>query len=74
MYRTILLAAALQRWDRYSAHALAAREVAGALAIGGTHHLHVLSATITTSKPQRADSLPRWSPNCVRRICAVPTI
>ena len=43
MYRTILLAAALQHWDRYSAHALAAREVAGALAIGGTHHLHVLS-------------------------------
>ena len=43
MYRTILLAAALQHWDRYSAHALAAREVAGAMAIGATHHLHVLS-------------------------------
>ena len=43
MYRTILLAAALQRWDRYSAHALAAREVAGAMAIGGSHNLHVLS-------------------------------
>ena len=28
MYTTILLAAALQNWDRYSAHALAAREVA----------------------------------------------
>ena len=43
MYRTILLAAALQHWDRYSAHALAAREVAGSIAIGATHHLHVLS-------------------------------
>jgi nucleotide-binding universal stress UspA family protein len=43
MYRTILLAAALQRWDRYSAHALAAREVAATLAKGATHHLHVLS-------------------------------
>src|SRR5262249_10714508 len=43
MYRTILLAAALQHWDRYSVHALAAREVAGAMAIGAAHHLHVLS-------------------------------
>ena len=43
MYRTILLAAALQRWDQYSAHALAAREVAATLAKGATHHLHVLS-------------------------------
>ena len=43
MYRTILLAAALQHWDRYSAHALAAREVAAALAMSTTRHLHVLS-------------------------------
>lgn len=43
MYRTILLAAALEHWDRYSAHALAAREVAGAMAKSTTHHLHVLS-------------------------------
>jgi nucleotide-binding universal stress UspA family protein len=43
MYRTILLAAALQRWDRYSAYAEAAREVAATLAKGATHHLHVLS-------------------------------
>ena len=28
MYTTILLAAALQDWEHYSAHALAAREVA----------------------------------------------
>jgi nucleotide-binding universal stress UspA family protein len=43
MYRTILLAAALQRWDRYSAHAMAAREVAATMAKGATDHLHVLS-------------------------------
>jgi nucleotide-binding universal stress UspA family protein len=43
MYRTILLAAALEHWDRYSAHALAAREVVAAIAKGTTHHLHVLS-------------------------------
>jgi nucleotide-binding universal stress UspA family protein len=43
MHTTILLAAALQNWDRYSAHALAAREVAATLAKGAAHHLHVLS-------------------------------
>jgi len=43
MYGTILLAAALEHWERYSAHALAAREVAAALAMGTTRHLHVLS-------------------------------
>jgi nucleotide-binding universal stress UspA family protein len=43
MYRTILLATALQRWERYSDHALASREVAATLAQGATHHLHVLS-------------------------------
>jgi nucleotide-binding universal stress UspA family protein len=43
MYRTILLAAELQHWDRYSAHALAAREVAAAMAMATTHHLHMLS-------------------------------
>jgi nucleotide-binding universal stress UspA family protein len=43
MYATILLAAALQNWDRYSAHALAAREVAAALAKGTCDRLYVLS-------------------------------
>jgi len=43
MYTTILLAAALQNWERYSGHALAAREVAATLAKGSSHHLHVLS-------------------------------
>ena len=43
MSTIILLAAALQKWDRYSAHALAARDVAATLAKGTAHHLHVLS-------------------------------
>ena len=43
VYTTILLAAALQKWERYSAHALAAREVAATLAKGASHHLHVVS-------------------------------
>ena len=37
------LAAALQHWERYSAHALAARTVAATLAKGTANHLHVLS-------------------------------
>ena len=43
MYNSILLSVALQDWERYSAHALAAREVAATLAKGASHHLHVLS-------------------------------
>jgi nucleotide-binding universal stress UspA family protein len=43
MYTTILLAAALQDWERYSAYALAAREVAATLAAGASQSLHVLS-------------------------------
>ena len=43
MYTTILLAAALQDWERYSAYALAAREVAATLAAGASQPLHVLS-------------------------------
>jgi nucleotide-binding universal stress UspA family protein len=42
MYTNILLAAALQRWERYSAHAIAARDVAAALA-RQANHLYVLS-------------------------------
>lgn len=42
MFDTILLAAALQQWERYSAYALAARDVAGALA-RQAKQLHVLS-------------------------------
>ena len=43
MYTTILLAAALQDWERYSAHALAARAVVTTLAMGASQSLHVLS-------------------------------
>jgi nucleotide-binding universal stress UspA family protein len=42
MYNNILLAAALQRWERYSVHALAARDVAAALA-RHAKQLYVLS-------------------------------
>ena len=42
MYQKILLAGALQHWERYSVHALAAREVAAELA-RHAERLHVLS-------------------------------
>ena len=43
MYNTILLAIALQHWNRYSAHATAARDVAMQLAKTAATPLHVLS-------------------------------
>jgi universal stress protein A len=43
MYNTILLAAAIQDWERYSAHALSARDVAATLARTTSKRLHVLS-------------------------------
>ncbi|MDH3603902.1 MAG: universal stress protein [Candidatus Tectomicrobia bacterium] len=43
MYNTILLAVELQHWKRYSAHAMAARDVAITLARGNADTLHVLS-------------------------------
>jgi nucleotide-binding universal stress UspA family protein len=43
MYHAILLAVALQNWERYSAYATAARDVAMLLAKGATIPLHVLS-------------------------------
>jgi hypothetical protein len=43
MYHSILLAVALQHWERYSAHAIATRDVAAMLAKGATIPLHVLS-------------------------------
>jgi nucleotide-binding universal stress UspA family protein len=42
MHRNILLAAAFQNWEHYSAHALAAREVAATLA-RHAERLHVLT-------------------------------
>lgn len=44
MYNTILLAAALQEWKRYSAHTLAARDVAAVMARATSRRLLVLSA------------------------------
>jgi len=43
MYQSILLSVALQDWERYSAHTLAAREVAATLAKGAAMPLQVLS-------------------------------
>ena len=58
MYRNnILLAAALQQWDRYSVHALAARDVAVALS-GQSGHLHVLSVYEYLSGRIPASGLP----------------
>lgn len=42
MYNNVLLAAALQQWERYSAHAIAARDVAAVLA-RHARQLYVLS-------------------------------
>ena len=52
MYTTILLAAALQDWERYSAHALAAREVAATLAKGASQSLHVVSVYAYPTLPR----------------------
>jgi universal stress protein A len=43
MYEQILLAVALQQWEEFTPHALAAREVAAALAKGSGAKLAVLS-------------------------------
>ena len=43
MYTTILVAVALQDWDRYSTHPVALRDMAAALALSGPKQLHVLS-------------------------------
>jgi nucleotide-binding universal stress UspA family protein len=43
MYQHILLAVALQQWDEFSPHAVAAREAAAALAHGAGAQLTVLS-------------------------------
>jgi nucleotide-binding universal stress UspA family protein len=56
MYRHILLAVALQQWEAFSAHALAAREVAVALAKGAGARLSVLS--VYTYDLQTLQTLP----------------
>jgi nucleotide-binding universal stress UspA family protein len=57
MYRHILLAVALQQWDEFSPHAVAAREAAVALAHGSGAQLSVLSVYDYDDKTPEALSL-----------------
>jgi nucleotide-binding universal stress UspA family protein len=57
VYRHILLAVALQQWDEFSPHAIAAREAAIALARGSGAQLSVLSVYDYDSKQLEALSL-----------------
>jgi nucleotide-binding universal stress UspA family protein len=57
MYKNILLAVALQQWERYSVHALAARDVAGALA-RHAKQLHVLSVYENEARRLPSSNLP----------------
>ena len=57
MYRHILLAVALQQWDEFSPHAVAAREAAVALANGSGAQLTVLSVYDYDDKQPEALSL-----------------
>ncbi|MGH8068722.1 MAG: hypothetical protein ACRERE_26510 [Candidatus Entotheonellia bacterium] len=61
MYQHILLAVALQPWEAFSAHALAAREVAVTLAKGAVARLSVLSVYASTTQRLRRSPRPwRW--------------
>jgi nucleotide-binding universal stress UspA family protein len=57
MYQHILLAVALPPWEAFSAHALAAREVAVALAKGAGARLSVLS--VYAYDDPTAETIPR---------------
>jgi nucleotide-binding universal stress UspA family protein len=57
MYRHILLAVALQQWDEFSPHAVAAREAAVALAKGSGAQLSVLSVYDYDDNPPEALNL-----------------
>jgi nucleotide-binding universal stress UspA family protein len=57
VYRQILLAVALQQWDEFSPHAVAAREAAVALAKGAGAQLSVLSVYDYDYKQPEALSL-----------------
>jgi nucleotide-binding universal stress UspA family protein len=57
MYRHILLAVALQQWDEFSPHAVAAREAAVAFARGSGAQLSVLSVYDYDDKQPEALSL-----------------
>ena len=57
MYQHVLLAVALQQWEEFSPHAVAAREAAVALAHGSGAQLSVLSVYDYDDKPPEALSL-----------------
>jgi nucleotide-binding universal stress UspA family protein len=57
VYTTILLAVALQDWERYSDHAMALRDLGEAVALGGAKQLHVLSVYHYDEAP-RGTGLP----------------
>jgi nucleotide-binding universal stress UspA family protein len=57
MYQHVLLAVALQHWDEFSPHAVAAREAAVALAHGSGAQLSVLSVYDYDDTPPEALSL-----------------
>jgi nucleotide-binding universal stress UspA family protein len=57
MYQHVLLAVALQQWDEFSPHAVAAREAAVALAHGSGAQLSVLSVYDYDDKQPKALSL-----------------
>jgi nucleotide-binding universal stress UspA family protein len=58
MYQHILLAVALQQWDEFSPHAVAAREAAVALAKGSGAQLSVLSVYDYDDKQPNSLDLP----------------
>jgi nucleotide-binding universal stress UspA family protein len=58
MYTTVVLAAALQRWERYSVHALAARDLAALVAKTAAKPLHVLSVYQYEPSPSATTALP----------------
>ena len=71
MYEQILLAVALQQWEEFTPHALAAREVAAALAKGSGAKLAVLSVYDygeIKEPPVSADMAARYREDMMQRI------
>jgi universal stress protein A len=71
MYQHILVAVALQRWEEFTLHALAAREVAAALAKGSGAKLAVLSVydySEIKEPPLSAEMAARYREDMMLRI------
>jgi hypothetical protein len=66
MYTTILLAAALQDWERYSVHALAARDVAATLAKGAAQEIALREKRSTALQRRRAQKTVEQTPSAPR--------